>query len=77
MDAQNERLDTLERRILKADVKLYGRINEDIETAKDCIKDILEELDGWQYHYRRFVFVRDIMSEGRNSYSYELIYTKC
>jgi len=67
----------LETRILKAKVELYDKISKDIDEYNESIGYLEEELEGKQYLYNKFNFVKGILDKKSNLEDYELIYTKC
>lgn len=66
----------LETRIVKANVELYDKINDDIDECNENLKFWEEELERYSYLYNKFDFLKGIMEEDSNSKDYELIYTK-
>ena len=74
---QKEDIVRLEARILKANVELYDKINEDIYECNQSISFWTKELNHYQYLLDKFNFVKEIIDNDSNAENYELIYTKC
>ena len=74
---QKEDIVRLETRIVKANVDLYDKINEDIYECNQSISFWTKELNHYQYLFDKFNFAMDIIDNDSNAENYELIYTKC
>ena len=73
---QKEDIVRLEARIVKANVELYDKINEDIYECNQSISFWTEELNHYKYLFDKFNFAKDIIDNDSNAGNYELIYTK-
>ena len=73
---QKEDIVRLEARIVKANVELYDKINEDIYECNQSISFWTEELNHYKYLFDKFNFAKDIIDNDSNAENYELIYTK-
>lgn len=70
-------LTRLEARIIKANIELYDKINDDIYECNDSINFWTKELEHYQHLFNKFDFLRGIMEEDSNMEDHELIYVKC
>ena len=72
-----EIIERLEKRIVKANLEIYDKINKEINQHNENIVFLEEEIDNYQYYYNKFYFLNGIL-EGNSTFdNYELIYTKC
>ena len=71
-----ELIEILEKRIVKANIKIYDKIDSEINWHKEHIISLEEEIDYYQYFYNKFNFLNGIFEWNSNIDNYELIYTK-
>ena len=72
-----EIIERLEKRIVKANLEIYDKIDKEINQHNENIVFLEEEIDNYQYYYNKFYFLNGIL-EGNSTFdNYELIYTKC
>ena len=74
---RKEDIERYEARIVRANVDLYDKIEEDIFDCKHSIEECREELDELKLYCSKFRFLHGILENQSNSERYELIYTKC
>ena len=72
-----ENIEILERRIVKANLEIYDRIDSEINELKENIEYLETEIYNYQYYYNKFYFLKGIFGFSSNTENYELIYTKC
>ena len=74
---RKEDIERFEARIVRANVELYDKIEEDIFDCKRSIEECQEELEELKFYCSEFRFLQGILDNDSNSERFELIYTKC
>ena len=70
-------IERFEARIVRANVELYDKIEEDIFDCKRSIEECQEELEELKFYCSEFRFIQGILDNKSNSERFEVIYTKC
>ena len=74
---RKEDIGRYEARIVRANAKLYDKIEKDIFYCKSSIEGCQEELEELKFYCSEFRFIQGILDNKSNSERFEVLYTKC